>query len=145
MRHHNRLWRVATRQLMPAVAAAVVLAGCASTTHSGAPAPTTPQGSSQATTTKPLVLGASVSLTGDFSASGKAVERGYKLWADTVNAKGGLLGRKVEIKLVDDASSPDQVVTNYQNLINKDHVDLTLGPFSTLLTVPASRVASRIQ
>ena len=77
-----------------------------------------------------------MSLTGDFSDSGKAVERGYQLWADTVNAKGGLLGRKVEIKIVDDASSPTQVVTNYQNLINKDHVDLTLGPFSTLLTIP---------
>ena len=52
-----------------------------------------------------------------------------------------MLGRKVVIKIVDDASSPTQVVTNYQNLINKDHVDLTLGPFSTLLTIPASRVA----
>jgi branched-chain amino acid transport system substrate-binding protein len=44
---------------------------------------------------------------------------------------------------VDDASSPTQVVTNYQNLINKDHVDLAFGPFSTLLTIPASQVAKR--
>lgn len=141
MRHHTRLWRATTRQLMPAVAAAVVLAGCASTTNSGSPPSGT--GSSQGGSTKPLVIGASVSLTGDFSDSGKAVQRGYQLWADTVNAKGGLLGRKVVFKIVDDTSSPTQVVTNYQNLINKDHVDLTLGPFSTLLTVPASRVASR--
>jgi branched-chain amino acid transport system substrate-binding protein len=91
----------------------------------------------------PLVIGASVSLTGDFSDSGKAVERGYQLWADTVNAKGGVLGRKVQMKIVDDASSPTQVVTNYQNLINKDHVNLTFGPFSTLLTIPASQVAKR--
>jgi branched-chain amino acid transport system substrate-binding protein len=91
----------------------------------------------------PLVIGASVSLTGDFSDEGQAVQRGYQLWAATVNAKGGLLGRKVVLKLVNDASSPDQVVTNYQNLINKDNVDLTLGPFSTLLTIPASQVAAR--
>jgi branched-chain amino acid transport system substrate-binding protein len=91
----------------------------------------------------PLVVGASVSLTGDFSDSGKAVQRGYQLWADTVNARGGVLGRKVTVKLVDDASSPTQVVTNYQNLINKDHVDLTFGPFSTLLTIPAAKVAKR--
>jgi branched-chain amino acid transport system substrate-binding protein len=71
------------------------------------------------------------------------VQRGYQLWADTVNAKGGVLGRKVELKIVNDASSPTQVVTNYQNLINKDHVDLTFGPFSTLLTIPASQVAKR--
>ena len=47
------------------------------------------------------------------------------------------------MKIVDDASSTTQVVTNYQNLINKDHVNLTFGPFSTLLTIPASRVAKR--
>ena len=92
---------------------------------------------------EPSRVGASVSLTGDFSDSGKAVERGYQLWADTVNANGGILGRQVKLKIVDDASSPVQVVTNYQNLINKDHVDLTFGPFSTLLTIPASRVAER--
>jgi branched-chain amino acid transport system substrate-binding protein len=92
---------------------------------------------------RPLVIGASVSLTGDFADSGKAVKAGYELWANTVNAKGGVLGRKVTMKIVDDASSPTQVVTNYQNLINKDKVDLVFGPFSSLLTVPASQVAKR--
>ncbi|HZC28800.1 MAG TPA: amino acid ABC transporter substrate-binding protein, partial [Gaiellaceae bacterium] len=56
---------------------------------------------------------------------------------------GGILGKKVQLKIVNDASSPTQVVTNYQNLINKDHVDLTFGPFSTLLTVPSSKIANR--
>jgi branched-chain amino acid transport system substrate-binding protein len=92
---------------------------------------------------KDLVIGVSLSLTGDFADPGKAVERGYQLWADQVNAKGGLLGRKVIIKVVDDLSSPDQVVTNYQNLITRDHVDLVMGPFSSLLTIPASQVANR--
>lgn len=91
----------------------------------------------------PLLIGASVSLTGDFADSGKAVRRGYQLWADTVNAHGGLLGRKVRLRLVDDTSSPTQVVTNYQNLIAKDRVDLVFGPFSSLLTIPSSRVAKR--
>jgi branched-chain amino acid transport system substrate-binding protein len=102
-------------------------------------------GSSSSTTgTKgPLVIGASLSLTGDFADPGKAVQRGYELWADSVNAKGGLLGRQVQIKIVDDTSSPDQVVTNYQNLITKDKVDLVFGPFSSLLTIPASQVAKR--
>jgi branched-chain amino acid transport system substrate-binding protein len=91
----------------------------------------------------PLVIGASVSLTGDFADSGKAVKAGYDLWASTVNARGGILGRQVQIKIVDDTSSPTQVVTNYQNLINRDKVDLVFGPFSSLLTVPASQVAKR--
>ncbi|OIQ65702.1 hypothetical protein GALL_527370 [mine drainage metagenome] len=45
--------------------------------------------------------------------------------------------------MVDDLSSPTQVVTNYQNLITRDKVDLVFGPFSSLLTVPASQVANR--
>jgi branched-chain amino acid transport system substrate-binding protein len=145
---HNRLRNPGTRRVLAAAGLVSLVAGCASNATSGGTS-TPPQtgpasgGTSAPASGKPLVIGASVSLTGDFSDSGKAVQRGYQLWADTVNAKGGILGRKVQIKIVDDASSTSQVVTNYQNLINKDHVDLTLGPFSTLLTIPASRVASR--
>ncbi|MGZ6982815.1 MAG: ABC transporter substrate-binding protein, partial [Ilumatobacteraceae bacterium] len=93
--------------------------------------------------TKPLLIGISLSLTGDFADPGKAAQKGYELWRDTVNAKGGVLGRQVELKIVDDASSPDQVVTNYTNLIDKDKVDLVFGPFSSMLTVPSSQVAKR--
>lgn len=128
-RLHHKLSLVAVAGVVALLAAACGSGGASS--------------NSGGTTAAPLVVGASVSLTGDFSDSGKAVERGYQLWADTVNANGGVLGRKVQLKIVDDASSPVQVVTNYQNLINKDHVDLTFGPFSTLLTIPASRVAKR--
>src|SRR5262245_23032036 len=87
---------------------------------------------------KPLRIGISLSLTGDFADPGKAAKRGYDLWAQEVNKKGGILDRKVELKIVDDASQPNQVVTNYQTLITKDRVDLVFGGFSTLLTVPAS-------
>lgn len=92
---------------------------------------------------KTILIGASLSLSGDFSADGQAFKRGYALWADNVNAHGGLLGCKVKMDVVSDASSPSQVVTNYQKLISSDHVDLAFGPFSTLLTVPASKVANR--
>ena len=60
-----------------------------------------------------------------------------------MNAAGGLLGHKVELDIVSDASSPTQVVTNYQKLISVDHVALTFGPFSTLLTLPAARTDAR--
>jgi branched-chain amino acid transport system substrate-binding protein len=92
---------------------------------------------------KPIVIGASISQTGDFSGDGAAVKRGYDLWAATVNAHGGLLGRKVVMKYANDASSTQQVVTNYRNLISQDHVDLVFGPFSSLLTIPSSEIASR--
>ncbi len=128
MTQHNRLWHLG----LTATVAALLAVGCASG-----------GGSNGGGSTGPLVIGASVSLTGDFSDSGKAVQHGYQLWANMVNANGGILGRQVRLDIVDDASSPTQVVTNYQNLINKDHVDLTFGPFSTLLTIPASQVAKR--
>jgi branched-chain amino acid transport system substrate-binding protein len=91
----------------------------------------------------PIKIGISLSFSGDFSDPGKAARRGYELWASTVNARGGVLGRKVELKFVDDTSSPTQVVSNYQNLITRDHVDLVFGPFSTLLSAPAAQVVHR--
>src|SRR5438067_546688 len=91
----------------------------------------------------PLKIGISLSLSGDFSDSGKAAERGYKLWAKLVNAKGGVLGRKVQLVIQDDTSSPTQAQTNYQNFITKDKVDLVFGPFSTLLSAPSAAVANR--
>jgi branched-chain amino acid transport system substrate-binding protein len=116
------------------LAASLVACGGSSSTGSAA------GGSANA---KPLSVGISLSLSGDFSDPGKAAKRGYELWADTVNAKGGVMGRKVKLRIVDDASSPNQVVTNYQNLITRDKVDLVFGPFSTLLTAPAAQVANR--
>ena len=91
----------------------------------------------------PIKIGISLSLSGDFSADGKAFEQGYQLWADTVNKNGGLLGRQVQLDILSDASSTTQIVTNYQKFITVNHDDLVLGPFSTLLTKPASLVASR--
>ena len=90
-----------------------------------------------------MLIGISLSLSGDFSDEGKAAMRGYKLWQASVNAQGGLLGRKVQLKIVDDTSSPNQAVTNYENLISHDKVDFVLGPFSTLLTAPSATVAHR--
>jgi branched-chain amino acid transport system substrate-binding protein len=90
-----------------------------------------------------MVIGASMSLSGDFATLADPALKGYKLWAATVNKQGGLLGRKVSLKIVDDASNPTQVVTNYENLITADHVNLTFGPFSSLLTIPAATIAKR--
>jgi branched-chain amino acid transport system substrate-binding protein len=91
----------------------------------------------------PIIIGASLSLTGDFSADGQAYKRGYELWASEVNAHGGILGRKVQLDILNDNSSPTQVDTNYTDLITVKHVDLTFGPFSSLLTAPAAEVAHR--
>jgi len=115
-------------------ATAMVVAACSS---SGS---TNTSGNGNA---KPVVIGASLSLTGDFSADGQAFKRGYELWASEVNKTGGLLGRKVQLVFQNDASDPTTVATNYTKLIAQQKVNLVFGPFSTLLTVPAAKVAAR--
>jgi len=91
----------------------------------------------------PIVIGASIANSGDFSADGKSTQQGYELWADTINKQGGLLGRQVKLDLVNDNSTPEGVTTAYQKLINVDHVDLVVGPFADLTAVAAAKVAKR--
>lgn len=92
---------------------------------------------------KPIVIGASISNAGDFSADGKPTRQGYELWANTINQRGGLLGRQVKLDLVSDNSTGESATTAYQKLINQDHVDLTVGPFADETAVAAARVAGR--
>ena len=115
-----------------AVLTTALAAGCSSSGGSGG-------GGSKS----PLLIGTSLSLTGDFADDGQAYEKGYELWEHDVNAHGGLLGRKVQLVILNDNSSQTQVDTNYTDLITVHHVALTFGPFSTLLTAPAAEVAHR--
>ena len=89
----------------------------------------------------PIRIGYSASLTGAFSEDGRALQQGFELWRDIVNSKNGLLGRPVQLIGLDDNSDVNKVKANYQRLINQDHVDLLLGPYSSLLTIPAAVIA----
>jgi branched-chain amino acid transport system substrate-binding protein len=93
---------------------------------------------------KPAIkIGISLPLTGNFSEPGTAAQRGYQIWRDLVNKNGGLLGRKVQLIIKDDASNQNTIVSDYNRLITEDKVDLLLGTFSSLLNLPASAVAER--
>ena len=92
----------------------------------------------------PIKIGISLPLTGNFSEPGTAAMRGYKIWQKLVNKK-GLLGRKVQLIIRDDASNQNTVVADYTRLITEDKVDLLLGTFSSLLNLPASAVAERFK
>src|SRR6266436_7514774 len=86
--------------------AAALVAGAVACSSGGSAAGNT--GTTGAATTagskQPLVIGISLSLTGDFGDTGKAAEKGYQLWADQVNKSGGILGRPVQLKIVDDTT-----------------------------------------
>ncbi len=129
MSHVSRRFRAGI--VMSVVAAAVALGGCGTDqSGSGAEHP-------------PLTIGISLSLTGNFTDPGKAAQRGYQLWADGANAEGGVLGRTVVLKIVDDGSVPERAADNYERLISTDKVDLVLGPYSSKLTIPSSQVAAK--
>jgi branched-chain amino acid transport system substrate-binding protein len=102
-----------------------------------------PTGTANFTNSTPITIGASISNKGDFAADGAAVLKGYQLWVQTINNSGGLLGRPVRLVILNDDSTPEKVTSNYQTLINKDHVNLIFGPFSTLLTKAAAKVAEK--
>lgn len=121
------------------LAAVGLLAACGSSSNSSA----SKSGGSGSSSKSPITIGTSLSLSGDFAADGQAFERGYRLWVADQNRAGGLLGHPIKLSVLSDSSSPAQVVTNYQKLIGSDHDQLVFGPFSSLLTGPAARVAAR--
>ena len=90
-----------------------------------------------------VLIGASVSLSGDFSATGTTTKEGYEVFQKWINSHGGMDGKRVVFRFLSDGSSPTQVTTNYQKLITVTHVNFVVGPYSTLLTKPASIVANR--
>ncbi len=120
-----------------AAAAAMVLAACGGSSAPGG------GGEGSGADEGPVTIGISLPITGDFSQPGGEAKRGYEVWADQVNAAGGLLGRQVKLKIVDDASNQDTVVSDYTKLMTQDKVDLVLGTFSSLLNFPASAVAEK--
>jgi branched-chain amino acid transport system substrate-binding protein len=125
-------WKVAAA--LTALVLVLVVAGCGGEDDGD-------QGGAQSG--EPIVIGASLPLTGDFSQPGGAAKNGYEIWRDMVNQQGGLLGRPVQLTILDDASDQNTVVADYNRLITRDKVDLLLGTFSSLLNLPASAVAER--
>jgi branched-chain amino acid transport system substrate-binding protein len=85
----------------------------------------------------PIKVGFSMSLTGAGGPAGKQVLIGLEIWRDDVNAKGGLLGRPVELVYYDDQTMPANVPAIYTKLVDVDKVDLTIGPYATNMIAAA--------
>ncbi len=85
----------------------------------------------------PIKIGFSLALTGPLAPNGKQALLGAKIWEEEINAKGGLLGRKVELVNYDDQSNPANIPGIYTKLLDVDKVDLIIGPYGTNLVAPA--------
>jgi len=84
----------------------------------------------------PIKIGMSMPQTGGLAGGGKSSLLGIEIWRDDVNAKGGLLGRKVELVVYDDKSSASETPAIYSKLIDVDKVDLLFAPYGTVPTAP---------
>ena len=84
----------------------------------------------------PIRIGLSMAQTGPLGGGGKAGLLGLQMWRDDVNARGGIIGRKVEMIVYDDQSNASLVPGIYAKLLDVDKVDLLIAPYSTNLTAP---------
>ena len=85
---------------------------------------------------QPIKVGMSMPQTGALGGGGKAALIALKMWVEDVNAKGGLLGRKVEFISYDDQTNPGLVPGIYTKLLDVDKVDLLIAPYGTNVTAP---------
>jgi len=88
----------------------------------------------------PIKIGFSMALTGGLAVGGRAALLCYQIWAEEINAKGGLLGRKVELVYYDDQTNPATVPAIYAKLLDVDKVDLLLSGYGTVPTAAAMPV-----
>lgn len=95
----------------------------------------------------PIKIGAAVSDTGKFAIEGLSTKRGYEMWVDEVNARGGInvagTKRKVQVIYYDDQSEPETAIKLIQRLISEDKVDFLFGPYSSGLTIATSAIAAK--
>ena len=94
----------------------------------------------QAPSGQPITIGFGMALTGPLAANGKQALLGAKIWEETINKKGGLLGRPVKLVYYDDQSNPSTVPGIYTKLLDVDKVDLVTGPYATAMIAPAMPV-----
>jgi branched-chain amino acid transport system substrate-binding protein len=81
-----------------------------------------------------LRIGLSLDQSGPYKDLALMHQRAYELWREEVNQRGGILGHSIEFTLVDDAGDPARAAAIYDGLINRQHVDLLLAPYSSELT-----------
>ncbi len=85
---------------------------------------------------QPVKIGMSMPQTGPLGGGGKAALLALNMWVEDVNAKGGLLGRKVQFIAYDDQTNPGVVPGIYSKLLDIDKVDLLIAPYGTNVTAP---------
>lgn len=90
---------------------------------------------------EPIKIGFAEAQTGSLAAIGKSGILAMQIWAEQINAKGGLLGRQVKLIFYDNQSNPANIPGLYVKLLDVDHVDFILSSYATNMAVPGMPVA----
>jgi branched-chain amino acid transport system substrate-binding protein len=90
-----------------------------------------------------VLIGGAISQTGQYAEPAGRQVYSIKLWVDEVNARGGLLGHKIVLRLLDDKSDTQTAIKLYEKLITEDKVDLLLAPYSSGITEAVANVNER--
>jgi branched-chain amino acid transport system substrate-binding protein len=86
---------------------------------------------------EPIKIGFGMALTGPLAVNGQQALLGAQIWAEEINAKGGLIGRQVQLIHYDDQSNPSNVPGIYTKLLDVDKADLVVSGYATNMVAPA--------
>ncbi|HJW11113.1 MAG TPA: amino acid ABC transporter substrate-binding protein [Albitalea sp.] len=128
----NRLSARMTHLFSTATAAAVACFGLLA-----------PPAASAAPAEPPLRFGLSLALTGEMSAPSNMQKNGYLLWERDINARGGILNRRVEIVIRDDKGDRATAQQIYKDLMQRDKVDFLIGPYSSGITAAVAGIVDK--
>jgi branched-chain amino acid transport system substrate-binding protein len=90
-----------------------------------------------------VLVGGAISQTGQYAEPAGRQVNSIKLWVDDVNGRGGLLGHKINLRLLDDKSDTQTAIKLYEKLITEDKVDVLLAPYSSGITEAVANVNER--
>lgn len=90
-----------------------------------------------------VVMGGTMAQSGRYAEIGGRDLNAKKLYVEELNARGGLLGHQVELKILDDKSDTRTAIELYEKLITENKVDLVLGPYSSAITDAVANVMER--
>src|SRR4029453_8334596 len=92
---------------------------------------------------EPIRVGHVASLTGDTATFGQSTERGMRMALEEINARGGALGRPLELLSEDDRSITEEARTAAQKLLQRDRVVALLGEIASSRSLAAAPEAQR--
>ncbi len=130
---------------------AIVIAGCAQQTQQPAQEKTpTPSGEKTATPAKPpdqkpIKIGVLAPFSGPFSQYGNPYLKGAQFAVEEINAKGGVMGRPIELVIRDTKNNPSEAATTFEELVYSEGVSAVIGPVSSDIGLATSRKAEELE